>query len=110
MRLQTLKPRANGLNIVECYMLLPFAHPVECCCMLLRVAGRCCAKLETGQTFSHLQTDTTTPNTVGPTMLGVVASVSTQLNTGSCVETKIGTAVKFPRHTRTRAQHARCLL
>jgi len=36
-----------------------------------------CAKFETGQTFSHVQTDPTTPNTVGPTMLGVVASVGT---------------------------------
>ena len=23
-------------NIVGCYMLLPFAHPVACCCVLLR--------------------------------------------------------------------------
>ena len=32
-----LKPRANGRNIVGCYMLRPFAHPVACCWMLLRV-------------------------------------------------------------------------
>ena len=32
-----LKPRANGCNIVGCYMLRPFAHPVACCWMLLRV-------------------------------------------------------------------------
>ena len=31
-----LKPRANGRNIVGCYMLRPFAHPVACCCVLLR--------------------------------------------------------------------------
>ena len=31
------KPRANGRNIVGCYMLRPFAHPVACCWMLLRV-------------------------------------------------------------------------
>ena len=37
-------------------MLRPFAHPVACCC----------AKFETGQTFSYVQTDATTP-----TMLGV---------------------------------------
>ena len=40
--------------------------------MLLRVVGSCCAKFETGQTFSYLQTDVTTPNNVGPTLLGVV--------------------------------------
>ena len=40
-------------NIFGCYMLSPFAHPVACCC----------AKFETGQTFSHVQL---------PTMLGVV--------------------------------------
>ena len=33
----SLKPRANGRNIVGCYMLHPFAHPVACCWMLLRV-------------------------------------------------------------------------
>ena len=38
------------------------------------------AEFETGQTFSHVQTDATTPNTVKPTMLGVVASVGTQLH------------------------------
>ena len=33
------------------------------------------AKFETGQTFSHLQTDATTPNTVGTTMLGGLITV-----------------------------------
>ena len=51
-----LKPRANGRNvsannvtpnIVGCYMLRLFAHPVACCC----------AKFKTGQTFQP-----TTPN------------------------------------------------
>ena len=32
-----VKPRANGRNIVGCYMLRPFARPVACCWMLLRV-------------------------------------------------------------------------
>ena len=32
--------------------------------MLLRVVGGCCAKIETGQTFSHVQTDATTPKIV----------------------------------------------
>ena len=48
-------------NIVRCYMLRPFAHLVACCC----------AKFETGQTFSFVQTDATTPINVGscwPTM------------------------------------------
>ena len=31
-----VKPRANGPNIVGCYMLRPFAHLVACCWMLLR--------------------------------------------------------------------------
>ena len=34
-----LKSRANGRNIVGCYMLRPFAHPVACCWMLLRVVA-----------------------------------------------------------------------
>ena len=33
-------PRANGRNIVGCYMLHPFAHPVSCCWMLLRVVAQ----------------------------------------------------------------------
>ena len=35
-----LKPRENGRNIVGCYMLRPFAHPVPCCWMLLRVVAK----------------------------------------------------------------------
>ena len=35
-----VKPRANGRNIVGCYMLRPFAHPVACCWMLLRVVAQ----------------------------------------------------------------------
>ena len=27
-------------NIVGCYMLRPFAHPVACCCVLLRVVAQ----------------------------------------------------------------------
>ena len=37
---RTVKPRANGRNIVGCYMLRPFAHPVACCWMLLRVVAQ----------------------------------------------------------------------
>ena len=33
-------------------------------CMLLSVVGNYCAKFETGQTFSYVQPDTTTPNNV----------------------------------------------
>ena len=58
----------------HCWML----HDVSVCtpcCMLLRVVGSCCPKFETGQTFSYVQTDATTPKIVGLTMLGVVASV-----------------------------------
>ena len=36
----SLKPRANGRNIVGCYMLHPFAHPIACCWMLLRVVAQ----------------------------------------------------------------------
>ena len=35
-----MKPRANGRNIVGCYMLRPFAHPVACCCVLLGVVSQ----------------------------------------------------------------------
>ena len=31
----TLKLHAKGRNIVGCYTLRPFAHPVACCCFLL---------------------------------------------------------------------------
>ena len=36
---KNIKPRANGRNIVGCYMLRPFAHPVAYCWMLLRVVA-----------------------------------------------------------------------
>ena len=37
---KNIKPPANGRNIVGCYMLRPFAHPVACCWMLLRVVAQ----------------------------------------------------------------------
>ena len=46
-------------NIVRCYMLHAFAHPVASCCMLLGVKN--CAKFETGQTFSYVRTGARTP-------------------------------------------------
>ena len=32
--------RANGRNIVGCYMLRPFAQPVACCRVLLSVVAQ----------------------------------------------------------------------
>ena len=46
------KSRATTFNIVRCYMLRPFAHPIVCC-MLLCVIGCYCEKFETGETFSY---------------------------------------------------------
>ena len=37
---RSVKPRANGRNIVGCYMLHPFVHPVASCWMLLRVVAQ----------------------------------------------------------------------
>ena len=68
------KLRANGPNIVECYLLCPFAHPVACCCVLLGVQLR---KVWNRSNFYLRETEVTTPNIVGPTKLGVVASVCT---------------------------------
>ena len=55
---------ANGRNIVG--QQLPILLDGTCvasvftlCCMLLRVVGSCCAKFETGKTFSPVQTDIT---------------------------------------------------
>ena len=56
-------------NIVLCcymHMLRPFAHPVACLRMLLRVAGSCFLKFETGQNC-------------WATMLGVITCVCTLL-------------------------------
>ena len=54
-------------------MLRSFSHPVACC--MSRVVGSCWVRFETGQTFNYLQTDATSPNIIGPTMLGVLAFV-----------------------------------
>ena len=54
----TLKPLANGRNIVD--QKLPTLLDVTCCVRLhtlLHAVGCCCAKFETGQTFQP-----TTPN------------------------------------------------
>ena len=47
----SIKSRANGRNIVGCYMLRPFGLPVACCC----------AKFEISQTFTYVHTDALTP-------------------------------------------------
>ena len=52
------------LHVVRCVRLHAMLHVVACCCELLR-------KSETVQTFSFVQTDATSPNIVGPTMLGI---------------------------------------
>ena len=49
---------ANGRNIVD--QQLPTLLDVTCCVRLktlLYVVGSCCAKFETGKTFSPVQTD-----------------------------------------------------
>ena len=51
-------------NFQHCWLLY-VASVCTPCCMLLRVVGSCCAKFETDQTFSYVQTDATTPNIVG---------------------------------------------
>ena len=40
---------ANTQNIVGCYMLRPFAHPVACCWVLLGVADQ----IPSGQILRH---------------------------------------------------------
>ena len=63
---QSFKPRANGSNSVG--QQLPTLLDVICCVRLhtlLHVVWSCCAKFETGQTFSYVQTDATTYNIVG---------------------------------------------
>jgi len=51
-------------------MLRTFSHPVACCCVLLGVVA-------SGLKPVKRQTDATSPNIIGPTMLGVVAFVLT---------------------------------
>ena len=54
-------------NSQHCWM----SHvPFVCtpCGMLLRVIGSCCAKFETSQTLSYMQTDAIRPNNVGRTV------------------------------------------
>ena len=45
------------------------------CCMLWHVVGSCCAKFETGQTLSYVQTNASIPNNVGELLANNFASV-----------------------------------
>ena len=45
--------------------------------MLLRVVGSCCAKFETGQTFSYTQTHGTSPKTAAPVSTGLYSDKMT---------------------------------
>ena len=72
-RFGCVKPRANGGNIVG--QQLPTLLDATCCVRLytlLLVVGCYCAKFETGQTFSYVQTDATTPNNVGSCLPAVL--------------------------------------
>ena len=61
---KSLKPRANGRNIVG--HQLPTLLDVTCCVRLHTPSvACCCAKFETGQTLSYVQTDATIPNIAG---------------------------------------------
>ena len=53
--LTCIKPRANGRSIVGCYISYVRLYT------MLHVVGSCCAKFETGQTFSSVQMDPITP-------------------------------------------------
>ena len=61
-------------------MLRPFAHPVACCCATFQTGQNLsfprCTACPNLHLFAH-HSDATTSNIVGPTMLGVVASVCT---------------------------------
>ena len=83
-------------SIVGCYMLRPFAHPVACCWMLLRVVVQSLKPVKrlhsssnvVGATHAHYAWFTKTYGLYPshdvlqiPTLLGVVASVCTPLPT-----------------------------
>jgi len=72
--LSSLRLRANGRNIVDhwtpnivgCYMLRPFAHPVACCWMLLRVVAQSLKPVKLFAPCKRTQRCwLTTPNIVG---------------------------------------------
>ena len=61
-----VKSCAKGRNIVA-QKPRTLLHVTHCVFLpsLLHVVRSCCAKFETGQTFSYMQTDATTHNNVG---------------------------------------------
>ena len=63
-------------------MLRPFPHPVACYCVLLALVEH---KFETGQTFSYVQTDATTPNNLGSYWLTMLRRPSARSLTFSAV-------------------------
>ena len=79
-----------------------FAHPVACCSLFLGVVAQ---SLKPVKLLSTCKRDATTPNDVGQTMLGVVASVCTllKITITKVVETSIESdCQKFFRTTLTR--------
>ena len=50
-------------NIVGCYMLRPFVHPVACCCVLLGVVAQSSKPIELLATYK--QTQNVTPIKLG---------------------------------------------
>ena len=67
---------------IGCYILRPFPHPVARCCVLLVLVEH---KFETGQTFSYVQTDATTPNNLGSCWLTMLRLPSARSLTLSAV-------------------------
>ena len=47
--------RANGRNIVGCYMSRPFAHPVACCRVLLGVVAQSLKAVKLKATCKRMQ-------------------------------------------------------
>ena len=72
MLLLTLSPVQTDATLLAnnsqyCWML-HVTSVCTPCCMLMSVVGSCYEKCEAGQTFSHVQTNATNPNIVGPTL------------------------------------------
>ena len=66
---------ANNSQYCLMFTLPLFAHPVACGCVLLGVVAQSLKQVK----LCKRQTDATNPNIIGPTMLGIVESVCTQL-------------------------------
>ena len=76
--LPTSTQQLSTLLAQQCWELLrPFARSLTCCVRLhtlLRVVESCGAKFETGQTFTYVQTDATTPNNVESVCAGLYSN------------------------------------